>query len=47
MKQSLARIDRVAGKMNVWLVMIAVTLGFIDLTVLIARALTALPTAPN
>lgn len=42
MKQHLARIDRVAGKMNIWLLMIAAGLGFVDLAVLIAKGIEAL-----
>jgi hypothetical protein len=47
MKQQLARIDRVASKMNIWLVSIAIGLGMLDFTILITKAiLAAMPAAP-
>src|SRR5437016_1631298 len=36
MKQHLMRLDRIAGQMNAWLLVIAIGLGMLDLAVLIA-----------
>jgi hypothetical protein len=47
MKQQLARIDQVAGKMNVWLVAVVIGLGMLDFTILITKAiLAAMPATP-
>jgi hypothetical protein len=43
MKQRLGRLDRVASEMNAWLLAIAIGLGMLDLTVLVAKCLPALP----
>jgi hypothetical protein len=39
MKQHLMRLDRIAGQMNAWLLVIAIGLGMLDLAVLIAKCL--------
>jgi hypothetical protein len=47
MKQQLVRIDQVAGKMNVWLVAVAIGLGMLDFTILLTKAiLAAMPVTP-
>jgi hypothetical protein len=46
MKQHLARLDRVAGEMNTWLLVIAIGLGMLDLAVLIAKCIPAMPMPP-
>jgi len=45
MKQRLMRLDRIAGEMNVWLLLIAIGLGMLDLAVLIAKSVPAAPPA--
>jgi hypothetical protein len=46
MKNRLIRLDRVAGELNAWLLAIAIGLGMLDLTVLIAKCLPPLPRPP-
>ena len=46
MKQRLMRLDRIAGEMNVWLLLIAIGLGLLDLAVLIAKSAPASPAPP-
>jgi hypothetical protein len=46
MKQRLIRLDRIAGELNAWLLVIAIGLGMLDLTVLAAKCLPALPKPP-
>jgi hypothetical protein len=46
MKQYLIRLDRIAGELNVWLIVIAIGLGILNLTVLIAKCMPALPQTP-
>jgi hypothetical protein len=46
MKQRLVRLDRIAGEMNVWLLLIAIGLGLLDLAVLIAKSVPAAPAPP-
>lgn len=47
MRQQLARLDQVAGKMNVWLVAAAIGLGMLDFSILITKAiLAAMPVTP-
>ena len=46
MKQRLMRLDRIAGEMNVWLLLIAIGLGLLDLAVLIAKSVPAAPAPP-
>jgi hypothetical protein len=43
MKHQLVRLDRIAGELNAWLLAIAIGLGMLDLTVLIAKCLPPLP----
>jgi hypothetical protein len=43
MKQHLVRLDRIAGELNAWLLAIAIGLGMLDLTVLVAKCLPPLP----
>ena len=43
MKQRLMRLDRIAGEMNAWLLVIAIGLGMLDLAVLIAKSVPAAP----
>jgi hypothetical protein len=45
MKQRLMRLDRIAGEMNMWLLVIAIGLGMLDLAVLIAKCM-PVATAP-
>ncbi|MBV8938017.1 MAG: hypothetical protein JO095_19740 [Alphaproteobacteria bacterium] len=46
MKNHLMRLDRVAGELNAWLLAIAIGLGMLDLTVLIAKCMPPLPRPP-
>jgi hypothetical protein len=46
MKQRLISLDRIASQMNAWLLAIAIGLGMLDLTVLVAKCLPALPPTP-
>ena len=46
MKHHLVRLDRIAGELNAWLFAIAIGLGMLDLTVLIAKCLPPLPRTP-
>jgi hypothetical protein len=43
MKHHLVRLDRIAGELNVWLLAIAIGLGMLDLTILAAKCMPALP----
>ena len=43
MKQHLVRLDRIAGQMNAWLLMIAIGLGMLDLVVLISKCMPPVP----
>jgi len=43
MKHHLVRLDRIAGELNAWLLAIAIGLGMLDMTVLIAKCLPPLP----
>jgi len=43
MKQHLVRLDRVAGEMNAWLLILAIGLGMLDLVVLISKCMPAMP----
>lgn len=47
MKQRLMRLDRIAGEMNMWLLVIAIGLGMLDLAVLIAKSVPAAPAPPS
>ena len=47
MKQQLVRLDRIAGELNAWLLAIAIGLGMLDLTVLVAKCLPPLPRPRN
>jgi hypothetical protein len=46
MKQHLIRLDRIASRMNAWLLAVAIGLGMLDLTVLVAKCLPSLPQTP-
>ena len=46
MKHRLMRLDRIAGEMNMWLLVIAIGLGMLDLAVLIAKSVPAAPAPP-
>ena len=46
MKQHLIRLNRVAGEINIWLLVIAIGLGMLDLAVLIAKCIPAMPAPP-
>jgi len=46
MKRHLLRLDRIAGEMNVWLLVIAVGLGMLDLAVLVAKCIPAVTVPP-
>jgi hypothetical protein len=43
MKHHLVRLDRIAGELNAWLLAIAIGLGMLDMTVLIAKCMPPLP----
>jgi hypothetical protein len=42
----LVRLDRIAGELNAWLLAIAIGLSMLDLTVLVAKYMPALPRTP-
>lgn len=46
MKQRMVRLDRIASEMNAWLLAVAIGLGMLDLTVMVAKCLPALPDMP-
>jgi hypothetical protein len=46
MKERMIRLDRIASEMNAWLLAVAIGLGMLDLTVLVAKCLPALPEMP-
>jgi hypothetical protein len=46
MKQRMVRLDRIASEMNAWLLALAIGLGMLDLTVLVAKSLPPLPQTP-
>jgi hypothetical protein len=46
MKHHLVRLDRIAGELNAWLLAIAIGLGMLDMTVLIAKCLPPLSRPP-
>ena len=46
MKERMIRLDRIAREMNAWLLAIAIGLGMLDLTVLVAKCMPALPDTP-
>ena len=46
MKQRLLRLDRIAGQMNGWLLVIAIGLGMLDLAVLVVKCIPALTIPP-
>ena len=46
MKQHLVRLDRIAGELNAWLLVIAIGLGMLDLVVLVAKCMPPMPTPP-
>ena len=47
MKHHLIRLDRIAGEMNAWLLVIAIGLGMLDLAVLVAKCMPAVPMPPT
>ena len=46
MKHHLMRLDRIAGEMNAWLLVIAIGLGMLDLAVLVAKCMPAMTVIP-
>lgn len=46
MKHQFLRLERIAGELNAWLLAIAIGLGMLDLTVLVAKCMPALPRPP-
>ena len=46
MKHHLIRLDRIAGELNAWLLAIAIGLGMLALTVLVAKCMPALTRVP-
>lgn len=46
MKHYLIRLDRITGELNAWLLAIAIGLGMLDLTILVAKCIPALPQTP-
>jgi hypothetical protein len=43
MRQQMGRLDKIASEMNAWLLAVAIGLGMVDLTVLVAKSLPPLP----
>ena len=46
MKNHFLLLDRIAGQMNAWLLVIAIGLGMLDLAVLVAKCIPALTIQP-
>jgi hypothetical protein len=46
MKQYLIRIERIAGELNAWLLIIIIGLAILDLTVLVVKGMPPLPISP-
>jgi hypothetical protein len=46
MKHHLLRLDRIAGQINAWLLVIAIGLGMLDLAVLVAKCIPAVTIQP-
>ena len=46
MKNHFLRLDRIAGQMNAWLLVIAIGLGMLDLAVLVAKCMPAMTVSP-
>jgi hypothetical protein len=46
MRHHLLRLDRIAGEMNAWLLVIAIGLGMLDLAVLVAKCMPAMTAPP-
>ncbi|HEY1258135.1 MAG TPA: hypothetical protein VGF34_02715 [Stellaceae bacterium] len=46
MKERLVRLDGIARQMNGWLLALAIGLGMLDLTVLVAKCMPVLPDLP-
>jgi len=46
MKHHLIRLDRIAGEMNAWLLVIAIGLGMLDLAVLVAKCMPTMTVSP-
>jgi len=46
MKRHLMRLDRIAGEMNAWLLVIAIGLGMLNLAVLVAKCIPAVTVPP-
>jgi hypothetical protein len=46
MKRHLIRLEQIAAELNAWLLVIAIGLGMLDLTVLVAKCIPALPRTP-
>ena len=46
MKRHMVRLDQIASELNAWLLAIAIGLGMLDLTVLVAKCLPPLPRPP-
>ena len=46
MKNHFLRLDRIAGQMNAWLLVIAIGLGMLDLAVLVAKCMPAMTVTP-
>jgi hypothetical protein len=47
MKHHLMRLNRIAGEMNAWLLVIAIGLGMLDLAVLVAKCIPAVTVPPT
>jgi hypothetical protein len=46
MRERMVRLDRIASEMNAWLLAVAIGLGMLDMTVLVAKCLPPLPQTP-
>jgi hypothetical protein len=46
MKNHFLRLDRIAGQMNAWLLVIAIGLGMLELAVLVAKCMPAMTITP-
>ena len=46
MKNHFLRLDRIAGEMNAWLLVIAIGLGMLDLAVLVAKCMPTMTVPP-
>jgi len=47
MRESLIRLDQIAGRLNAWLLAIALGVGMLDFTVFVVKSVPLLPAPPS